>query len=197
MPKKHPYKELWEGPRSGIDGTLELTGIDNAENTESLAIYLNSYLKENKTSVIWYNYKKPTHLEFHMKCMTNFLKGNSNGFIDNPTSIIQSMRLIKSPAEIEIMAESNRIASEAFTDVMRFSKPGINEAHLFAKMDFECRIRGAEYLAYPPVVAGMVFISVEFEYPYFIINWNRFVILISIFKDSISVSTYGVSPTVN
>lgn len=30
----------------------------------------------------------------------------------------------------------------------------IPEAHLYAKMDFECRINGAEYLAYPPVVAG-------------------------------------------
>lgn len=30
----------------------------------------------------------------------------------------------------------------------------VNEAHLWAKMDFECRLRGAQYLAYPPVVAG-------------------------------------------
>ena len=30
----------------------------------------------------------------------------------------------------------------------------IPEASLYAKMDFECRIRGAEFLAYPPVVAG-------------------------------------------
>lgn len=32
----------------------------------------------------------------------------------------------------------------------------INEAHLHAKMDYECRIRGAEILAYPPVVAGKI-----------------------------------------
>lgn len=25
---------------------------------------------------------------------------------------------------------------------------------LFAKIDYECRLRGAEFLAYPPVVAG-------------------------------------------
>ena len=28
------------------------------------------------------------------------------------------------------------------------------EADLAAKMEFECRIRGAQFLAYPPVVAG-------------------------------------------
>lgn len=31
---------------------------------------------------------------------------------------------------------------------------GISESHLYAKFDYECRIRGAEYLAYPPVIAG-------------------------------------------
>ena len=30
----------------------------------------------------------------------------------------------------------------------------VNEGHLFAKMDYECRMNGAEFLAYPPVVAG-------------------------------------------
>lgn len=38
----------------------------------------------------------------------------------------------------------------------------INEAHLFAKMDFECRIRDAEFLAYPPVVAG-TFVFVQYN----------------------------------
>lgn len=31
---------------------------------------------------------------------------------------------------------------------------GINESQLFAKVDYESRLRGAEFLAYPPVVAG-------------------------------------------
>lgn len=31
---------------------------------------------------------------------------------------------------------------------------GINEHQIFAQIDYECRMRGAEFLAYPPVVAG-------------------------------------------
>lgn len=31
---------------------------------------------------------------------------------------------------------------------------GISEHEIFAKVDFECRKNGADYLAYPPVVAG-------------------------------------------
>lgn len=31
---------------------------------------------------------------------------------------------------------------------------GINESQIFAKVDYDCRSQGAEFLAYPPVVAG-------------------------------------------
>lgn len=31
--------------------------------------------------------------------------------------------------------------------------PGVTEHTLFARMDYECRASGADYLAYPPVVA--------------------------------------------
>ncbi|CAJ0649142.1 3670_t:CDS:2, partial [Entrophospora sp. SA101] len=35
----------------------------------------------------------------------------------------------------------------------KFTKPGLSEHDLYAKIDFECRIRGAQFLAYVPVVA--------------------------------------------
>jgi len=37
---------------------------------------------------------------------------------------------------------------------MRASHPNIEEGTLFAKVDYEARVQGAQYLAYPPVVAG-------------------------------------------
>lgn len=37
---------------------------------------------------------------------------------------------------------------------MKFSRPPVNEASIHAQVDFECRMKGAEYLAYPPVVAS-------------------------------------------
>lgn len=37
---------------------------------------------------------------------------------------------------------------------MKFARPGMIERQLEAKMEFECRMRGALRLAYPPVVAS-------------------------------------------
>jgi Xaa-Pro aminopeptidase len=52
------------------------------------------------------------------------------------------------------MKASCRITSDAITAMISSSYPGITEHQLFAHVDYECRMRGADYLAYLSVVAG-------------------------------------------
>jgi Xaa-Pro aminopeptidase len=52
------------------------------------------------------------------------------------------------------MRDSCKIAGQSHEEVMRFAKPGMTEHVLGAKMEFECKLRGAERLSYPCVVAG-------------------------------------------
>lgn len=40
------------------------------------------------------------------------------------------------------------------SQVMRGTRPGLEESHLQTVMEYECRLQGAERLAYPPVVAS-------------------------------------------
>ncbi|CAG8635569.1 38739_t:CDS:10, partial [Gigaspora margarita] len=68
--------------------------------------------------------------------------------------IIQDLRLTKSDSEIALMRKDGEITGKAFIQTMKFTKPGLSEHDLYAKIDFECRIRGAQSLAYVPVVAG-------------------------------------------
>lgn len=37
---------------------------------------------------------------------------------------------------------------------MKWTQPGYSESQLWAKLDYECRMRGSSILAYVPVVAG-------------------------------------------
>lgn len=37
---------------------------------------------------------------------------------------------------------------------MKWTQPGYSESQLWAKLDYECRMRGSSMLAYVPVVAG-------------------------------------------
>lgn len=52
------------------------------------------------------------------------------------------------------MRQSCQIASKAFIKAMASTKPGSTEHELYARIDYECRMGGAEFLAYPPVVAA-------------------------------------------
>lgn len=126
VPKKDPQRELWDGPRSGVDGALELTGVDAAENIDDLEHYLQMYSQSTRGFVLWYNYSKPVHGQFHAKHFMEFMKLNKNGFTENPRRIVQSLRLFKSPSEIRLMQKTCDIASTAFEEVMKFSEPGVS-----------------------------------------------------------------------
>lgn len=52
------------------------------------------------------------------------------------------------------MKQSGNISAKAFIEAMKWTKPGYTEAQLWAKLDYECRMRGSTILAYVPVVAG-------------------------------------------
>ncbi|CAL1532454.1 unnamed protein product [Lymnaea stagnalis] len=154
VPRKDAAKELWDGPRSGAEGALMLTGVDGAFNSNELEKFLQLYNKDHKDYILWYNHAKPCHEDFHNRVIGQVMRDQRHKCVENTAPLSHKLRAVKSAAEIQLIQQSVSIASEAFVEVMKFSKPQVNEGHLWAKMDFECRLRGAEFLAYPPVVAG-------------------------------------------
>ncbi|KAF3772208.1 putative Xaa-Pro aminopeptidase 3 [Nymphaea thermarum] len=64
------------------------------------------------------------------------------------------MRWIKSPSELKLMKESASIACQAILQTMLFSKSSPHEAILAAKVEYECKLRGAQRMAFNPVVGG-------------------------------------------
>ena len=73
--------------------------------------------------------------------------------VQSPRMAVQRQRLIKSPKEIEAMRKACQISAEAINSTMSTSLEHDAETKLFAKLDYESRVRGADFLAYPPVVA--------------------------------------------
>ncbi|KAI8601280.1 peptidase M24 [Dissophora ornata] len=68
--------------------------------------------------------------------------------------LVQELRVIKSEAEIKIMRHAGEISGKAFIETMKFTNPQRLEHQVYAKFDFECRMRGSQMMAYVPVVAG-------------------------------------------
>ncbi|XP_074907163.1 xaa-Pro aminopeptidase 3 isoform X1 [Buteo buteo] len=154
VPRRDPSRELWDGPRSGTDGAIALTGVDEAYTIEEFR-HLVAKLK-GESNIVWYDLTKPVHTELHSDYMQPLaeIKARNKNHIQGIRHLVQNLRLIKSPAEIERMKIAGRVTAEAFIETMFASKSPVDEAFLYAKFEFECRARGANILAYPPVVAG-------------------------------------------
>ncbi|XP_044262173.1 xaa-Pro aminopeptidase 3 [Tribolium madens] len=153
MREKDDHSELWDGPRTGPDLAPSVFGVDQSLPINELENYLHSFFKSNNKFSLWYDFMNPVQIDVH-KTMVDYLNFMRLKMWESPKVFIHKQRLIKSPAEIALMQQSCDIGANSIVETIKASRPGINESQIFAKVDYECRMQGAEYLAYPPVVAG-------------------------------------------
>lgn len=153
MRTKDPQSELWNGIRTGVEAAVPLFGVDEALPVTDFERFCSSFVNENRKSSIWYDSGNIIQPELHKK-LTYFLKSTEQKVFTCPRTLFHEMRLIKSKTEIELMQRSCDIASDAIVKAISTSKPGISEHELYAIVDYQSRMSGAEFLAYPPVVAG-------------------------------------------
>ncbi|XP_066288156.1 xaa-Pro aminopeptidase 3-like [Branchiostoma lanceolatum] len=155
VPERNPDRELWDGPRSGTDGALQLTGVDQTLKIDDLGKFLVQFRTADWT--VWFDHFKPVHRHLCEQIKTSLLQPRtlqSKATTQPISRFVQQLRLVKSYSEIALMQKAADITAQAFADAMRFSFPGVSEAQLQGKLDYECRMDGADMLAYPPVVAG-------------------------------------------
>ncbi|KAJ1975643.1 aminopeptidase, partial [Dimargaris xerosporica] len=68
--------------------------------------------------------------------------------------LIQNLRVCKSDAEVVVMQRCSDLTAEAFRSTIQRTKECKMEHEVYALFEYECRRRGAEELAYVPVVAA-------------------------------------------
>ncbi len=157
LPDISAKEERWEGQQLRYDEAADVFGVDQAIYMEDFEQFLASQLNssDGKTT-LWYDYLNPTHSEVHRSVM-RFIEGSTKVRqpIQSPRQIIHQQRVIKSKQEIEVMRRTCQVGAEALTEAMLASRrSSASEAQVFATVDYCSRMRGADYLAYPPVVAA-------------------------------------------
>ena len=67
---------------------------------------------------------------------------------------VEEMRMVKSPAEIDLIRRSVEINSRAFEETVAQLRPGVREADLAAELEYRMRRFGAEKPSFETIVAG-------------------------------------------
>ena len=150
------------------DASRRITGIENVVARDSVIPYLARLAQEGRTLYAPFRSEsrnagapeqsrsfeaasladpldgRPTR----ERVLVDKLKALSGHDVRNLDSIVDALRVIKSPAEIAIMRESTRIAQLGLMEAMRSTRPGMYEYQLAALADYEFRNNGAQGEAY-------------------------------------------------
>lgn len=151
-------QEIWNGYRAGQAGARKNFGANEAFPIEELADKLPELL-EGRSEVHYAIGLDKDFDETILKAL-NKIRGKIRGGLQSPisfvdiTDTIHEMRLIKSPAEIDVMRKAADISVEAHIRAMQYCKPGVNEYHLEAELQHEFQSQGARFLAYPSIVGS-------------------------------------------
>jgi Xaa-Pro aminopeptidase len=70
--------------------------------------------------------------------------------------LIDRLRMVKTPREIELIRRSVVLNSQAYAQAMRRFRPGLAETALAASIDYQMRLLGAEAPAFDTIVASGV-----------------------------------------
>lgn len=155
---KDPEKEVWTGYRMGVEGAKERYGADEAYPISELEEKLPQYLI--KANCIYYHFGRDrrfneTVLTHWQRLMRTYPKrGTGPIAIQDSGTILHPLRLVKSPAELQLMRKAAEISVKAHIQAQEFAQPGRYEYEIQAEMEHLFRLQGGNGFAYPSIVAS-------------------------------------------
>ena len=159
--RKRDFKrEIWDGPRMGLDGAKERLGADKVYAIEELDEVLPKLLVGRSMLV----YHVGRSEENDRQALRAYVKAQGLGRsrVTTPTSIVDlvtllhEQRLIKQPEEIATLRDACRVSAEAHELAMRRTRPGVPEYRLQAIIENAFREAGASAPAYESIVGSGV-----------------------------------------
>jgi len=157
---RDPERETWNGRRAGPEGAKERFGADAAYPITELAEHLPGLLENQET--LYYGLGRQPERDAQVLDGISRLRAKVRQGVRWPTtvidpaSILDEMRLFKTPAELDLMREAAAISRDAHIAAMRAVRPGIQEYEVQALIEYEFRRRGASGPAYGTIVGSGV-----------------------------------------
>jgi Xaa-Pro aminopeptidase len=157
---KNREKEVWTGYLCGVDAAKEIYGADAAYPIAELDEKLPQYLE--KADRIYYHLGRDrtfndTIITHYQGLLRTYPKrGTGPTGIEDTGTILSSMRLVKSQAELQLMRQAADIAVEAHNRAREFTAPGRYEYEIQAEIEHTFKLRGGMGPAYPSIVASGV-----------------------------------------
>ncbi len=155
---RDPDREIWDGPRAGVDGAKSVYGADEALAVGELDEKLPALLQDRER--VYYRLGQNRVFDERVLAAIDRVRARSRAGVVAPTeivdpgSILHDMRLRKSHEEIETMRAAARITREAHELAMQRAQPGMHEYEIEALLLDTFRRHGSERPAYGSIVGS-------------------------------------------
>src|ERR1700730_6532600 len=155
---RDPEQEVWIGKRSGVEGAVSEFGADEAF---PIAEFDERLLEILDGAQILY-YRLGVHEDLDQTIIgkiagTRILNRTPIHMphtIIDPATIVHELRVIKSPAEIELMQRAADIAAEAHVEAMKTVRPGMKEYEIEALIEAVFRRHGSAGPSYTSIIGS-------------------------------------------
>jgi Xaa-Pro aminopeptidase len=151
-------REVWDGPRAGVDGAKQDYGADDAIAASELDEKLPDLIQDRRR--IYYRLGHNRQFDDRLFSAIDRVRARQRTGVIAPTEIVDpgvivhEMRLHKSADEIETMRAAGRITCEAHETAMRRAQPGMREYEVEALLLDTFRRHGSERPAYGSIVGS-------------------------------------------
>jgi Xaa-Pro aminopeptidase len=151
-------REVWDGPRAGVDGAKERFGADDALLAGELDDKLPTLLQNRRR--VYCRLGANRRFDDRLFGALDRVRARQRTGVTTPTEIVDpgailhEMRLRKSPFEIETMRSAARITREAHQLAMGRARPGMREYEIEALLLDTFRRHGSERPAYGSIVGS-------------------------------------------
>ena len=148
---------IWEGEKLNKDQAKSSTGIQSIYWLDEFETIF-SKLMTNVDKVYFNNnnhYRKAVEMQTREDRFLIWIKSNyPKHKIEYSFPIMQKLRGVKEPEEIELIQKACDITEKGFRRVLKFLKPGVMEFHVEAEYSHEFLRNRSKGFAYTPIIAS-------------------------------------------
>jgi Xaa-Pro aminopeptidase len=148
---------IWEGEKLNKDQAKSSTGIQSIYWLDEFETIF-SKLMTNVNKVYFNNnnhYRKAVEMQTREDRFLIWLKSNyPDHKIEYSFPIMEKLRGVKEPEEIELIQKACNITEKGFRRVLKFLKPGVMEFHVEAEYSHEFLRNRSKGFAYTPIIAS-------------------------------------------
>lgn len=156
--KKDPLRETWDGFRFGPEGAKTEFGIETVYLIDELDEKLPELLK-GSDKLYYRQFKNPQmdrKIESALLNLRMLVGRTGYGLLPvfDADELIGEARVMKTEADIENMKAACKLSAAAHVELMKMTKPGINERELQGAFIYNIMKRGASHEGYASIVAS-------------------------------------------